>query len=74
MIDFLGTPPFLRITLRVSMVTMHFHISQTGLFLGTIFSHSGYPREQFGANENCPVALWGCKVGHNLFRGIIFYN
>ena len=36
MIDFVGTPPFLGIALRVAMVTMHFHIAQTGLFLGNV--------------------------------------
>ena len=47
MIDFVGTPLFLRIALRVAMVTM----AQTGLFLGNFFSHSGYPKKQFGTNE-----------------------
>ena len=52
MIDLVGTHPFLRITLRVAMATMYFHIAQTGLFLGNIFvSHSGDPREQFGSKE-----------------------
>ena len=32
MIDFVGTPPFLRNALRVAMDTMQFHIAQTGLF------------------------------------------
>ena len=60
MIDFVGILPFLRITLRVAMVTMHFHIAQTGLFLGNIFSHTRYPREQFGTNEklSCGSASW----------------
>ena len=33
MIDYVDTPPFLRIALRVAMTTMHFHIAQTDLFL-----------------------------------------
>ena len=33
MIDFVDTPPFLRIALWVAMATMHFHIAQTNLFL-----------------------------------------
>ena len=37
MIDFVGTPLFLKIALRVAMVTMHFHIVKTGLFLGNIY-------------------------------------
>ena len=51
MIDFVCTPPFLRITLRVAMVTMHFHIAQTGFFREQFCSHFGYPREQFGTND-----------------------
>ena len=37
MIDFVGTTPFLRMALRVAMVTMHFHKAQLGFFLGTSF-------------------------------------
>ena len=52
MIAFVGTSPFLRISLRVAMATMHFYIAQTGLFLGNIlFSHLGGPREHFGTHE-----------------------
>ena len=55
MIDFVGTPTFLRIALWVAMATMHFHIAHTGfLLVGTFFSHSGDPREQFSTHENCP--------------------
>ena len=46
MIDFVGAPPFLRIALRVAMVTMHFHIlAQTGLFffLNIFFRIKGIP-------------------------------
>ena len=50
MIDFVDTPPFMRIALQVAVASMHFHIAQTGLFMG-IFSHSGDPREQFGTNS-----------------------
>ena len=38
MIDFVDTSPFLRIALQVAMATMHFHIAQTGLFMGKVFS------------------------------------
>ena len=50
MIDFVGTPPFLRITLWVAMVTMH---SLNRFILGEhcFFLHSGYSREQFCTNE-----------------------
>ena len=50
MIDFVDTPPFLRIALQVVMATMHFHIAQTGLFMGIFLSHSQGPREKFGTN------------------------
>ena len=43
MIELVGTPPFLRIALRVVMAAMHFHIAQTDLFLGNIFLHLGVP-------------------------------
>ena len=59
MIDFVGTPLFLRIALRVAMATMHFQIAQTGLFLGNVFfSHSGCPRERFCINEKLS---WGAR-------------
>ena len=46
--EFVGTVPFLKIALGFDMKTMHFHIAQTGLFLG-----------QFGTHKN----VLGCKVG-----------
>ena len=60
MIDFVGTSPFLRKALWVAMATMHFHIAQTRLFIGNLFSHLGGPREQFGSNLKLSL---GCKVG-----------
>ena len=54
MIDFVGTPPFLRMALRVAMVAMHFHTALTGLFLGTFFSHSGVPGNNLVPMINCP--------------------
>ena len=66
MIEFVGIPIFLKMALRVAMATMHFHIAQTGLFLGTFFlSHSGDPRAQFSTHENCP----GSRVGQIGCRG-----
>ena len=41
MIDFVNTPPFLRIALQVAMATMHFHIAQTGLFMVIFFAFRG---------------------------------
>ena len=66
MIDFVDTPPFLRIVLHVAMVTMHFHIAQTGLFMGIFFSNSGGPREQCGTNSKLSL---GCKVVQIRSRG-----
>ena len=37
--EFLGTVPILRIALGFDMKTMHFHIAQTGLFLGQFGTH-----------------------------------
>ena len=55
MIDFVDTPPFLRIALRVAMATMHFHIAQTNLFLEEqFFLHLRYLRKQCGTNEKLP--------------------
>ena len=46
------------------MATMHFHIAQTGLFVGILFSHLGGPRERFGTKSK--LSLW-CKVGQIRF-------
>ena len=53
MIDFVGNPQFLRIALRVVMAIMHFHIAQTGLFLGNVlfYAFKGF-QGTFGTNEN----------------------
>ena len=51
MIDFVGTPPFLRMTVRVAVVAMHFNIGPTGLFLGKFFFSFRGPREQFDTND-----------------------
>ena len=51
MIDFVDTPPFLRIVLRVAMATMatmHLHIAQTNLFL----------EEQFFAFRVSQGTMW----------------
>ena len=69
MIEFVDTPPFLRLPLQVAMATMHFQIAQTGLFMGKFFSHSGGPREQFGTNSKLYL---GCKVGQIRSRGSWF--
>ena len=48
MIDFVGKPQVLRITLWVAMETMHFHIAKTYLFHDNLFSHLDGPTKQFG--------------------------
>ena len=56
MIDFVRTTPFLGIALRAAMVTMHFHIAQTGLFFGNIvFRILGIPGNKLAPMKNCPV-------------------
>ena len=37
--EFVGKVPFVRIALGFHMTTMHFHIAQTGLFLGQFGTH-----------------------------------
>ena len=60
MITFVSTPPFLRITLRVAMATMHFYIAQTGLFLGTLFLHTkGVLGNNLAPMRNC---LWSARL------------
>ena len=49
------------------MVTMHFHIAQTGLFMGnSFFAFRGGPREQFVTKSKL---FLGCKVGQIRSRG-----
>ena len=57
MIDFVGTPPFFGIALRVAMATMHFHIAQTGLVLGNtvFFRILGIPVNKLAPMKICPV-------------------
>ena len=60
-IDFVGTPPFLGIAIRVAIETMNIYIAQTGLFLRNIFFfHLGGPNEQFCTHEklSCGGARW----------------
>ena len=57
-LDFVSIPLFLRAALQVAIETMHFHITQAGLFLGTIFSHSDGPRVLLAPMKNCPGAKY----------------
>ena len=59
MIDFVGISPFSRIALRIAMATMHFHIAQTGLFLGKFCFALGDPRKQLITHEKLS---WGTRL------------
>ena len=43
--EFVGTVPFFRIALGFDMKTMHFHIAETGLFLGQFGTHEKLSRD-----------------------------
>ena len=50
----------MEIAIRVAMVTMHFNIAQTGLFLGNIvFRILGIPGNKLAPMKNCPVGVQG---------------
>ena len=68
MIDFVGTPQFLRMALRVAMVTMHFHIAPTGLFFRNIFNSFKGPREQFDTNDKLYWCAGLVKIGHGVIE------
>ena len=53
MIDFVDILPFLRITSKVAMATMHFHIAEPCLFLET-FLPCGFPGNNSAPIRNCP--------------------
>ena len=58
MIDFVGTSPTLRKALWVAMATMHFHVAQSGLFMG-IFWIQGVPGNNWAPSQNC---TWGARL------------
>ena len=58
MIDFVDTSPLLRIALQVAMATMHFHIAQTGLFMGIFFRIKAVPGNNLAHIQNCH---WGAS-------------
>ena len=49
MIEFVCTPLHVRISLRVTIVTMQFRV----YFSETLFSHLWGPKKQFGTIKNC---------------------
>ena len=58
MIGFVNKHPFLRLALHVAMATMHFHIAQTGLFMGNFFRIQGVQGNNLAPIQNCP---WGAR-------------
>ena len=50
-IEFVGTPPFLRFALQIAMATMHFHKAKTCVSFKNIFSYLAGPKEQFGTRK-----------------------
>ena len=58
MIDFVYTPPFLRIALQVAMATMHFHIAQPGFFMKKFFRIQWVPGKNVAPIQNYP---WGAR-------------
>ena len=54
MIAFVCTPPSIRITLWVAMVTMHFHKAQISLYFETCFRVQGVPGNNLAPMKNSP--------------------
>ena len=50
-IEFVGTPPFLRFALQVAMATMYFHKAETCVSFKNIFCVFRGPKEQFGIRK-----------------------
>ena len=74
MIDFVDTPPFLRIALRVAMATMHFHIAQTNLFLEEQFFYiQGIPGNNVAPMKNCPGWVQNRSIRSILGTGVYGY-
>ena len=67
--EFVGTVPFLIIILGFDMKTMHFHIAQTGLFLGQFSTHENCLGMQ-GRSNKLPDKF--CFCGNIIWRGL--YN
>ena len=52
-IEFIGTPPFLRFALLVAMATMHFHTAQANVsFKNIFFSYLGVPMSYLAPVRN----------------------
>ena len=59
MIDFVGTPPFLRIPLRVAMVKHAFLHSPNRFILGDFFRIQGTPGNNLAPMKKCPGVQGG---------------
>ena len=71
MIDFVGTPPFLRIAEWVATEIMHFHTTHNKfIFENNFCSHIGVPINNLSTMRNCPgcmVCLISCRGKAVLF-------
>ena len=71
-IDFVGTPTFLRFALQVAMALMHFHKVQTYVSFMNFFSYVGVPRSKLALVRSCPKGARKAKlddiksIGHHL--------
>ena len=64
MIDFVGTPLFLRVEDWVAVEIMHFHTTHNKFIFRTIFRMKGVPINNLSTMRNCH----GCMVGLISYR------
>ena len=57
MIDFVGTPPFLRVAEWVAVEIMHFHTTHNKFIFRTIFRMKGIPINNLSTMRNCHGCL-----------------
>ena len=65
MIDFVGTPPFLRVAEWVAMEIMHFHTTHNKFIFRKILRMKGVPINNLSKTRNC----LGFMVGLISYRG-----
>ena len=53
-IDFVGTPPFLRFALQIAMTSTHFHNVQTCVSFRNFFRIKRVPRSNLAPIRKCP--------------------
>ena len=66
MIDFVGTPPFLRVAEGVTVEIMHFYTTHNKFIFRTIFRMKWVPINNLSTTRNSH----GCMVGLISYRGI----